>query len=82
MKYDWKRIIEEQENSGMNVTDYCQLHNLSRTQFYKVKKDLNNNNFTELNVIDESSNVISIIINGNKIEFNASLIKDVIGALK
>lgn len=44
MKYDWKRILEEQENSGMNVTDYCQLHNINRSQFYKMRKELDDPN--------------------------------------
>ena len=33
----WRSIIEEQQASDLTITDYCQLHALSKTSFYAAR---------------------------------------------
>lgn len=38
MKYDWKKIIEDQANSGLSISKYCIENNITVSMFYKNKK--------------------------------------------
>jgi len=34
----WQTIIEDQENSGLAIIDYCRQHQISTTTFYACRK--------------------------------------------
>lgn len=36
----WQAIIEDQQSSGLTISDYCLQHQLSATSFYAVRKKL------------------------------------------
>ena len=40
MKYDWKKIIDDQQCSGLTINNYCKERGISISSFYKNKKQL------------------------------------------
>lgn len=36
----WRKIIEDQQSSGLAIIDYCKKHQLSTTSFYGIRKKL------------------------------------------
>ncbi len=36
----WRRVLEEQANSGVTVADFCERHLLSKTKYYWWKRQL------------------------------------------
>ena len=87
MKYDWKKIIEDQKCSGLTVTQYCHDNNIATCQFYSNRKRVMNqasldDAFLPVEVMEPASNLISMIIDGHTVEFDSSLLDRVIGALR
>ncbi len=87
MKYDWKKIIDNQQCSGLTINNYCKERGISISSFYKNKKQLldtssNSPLFLPVEVVESVSASISLIIDGHTVQFDASLLSDVIGALK
>ena len=87
MKYDWSKIIVNQQNSGLSVKKYCKINKICVSSFYKAKNRLNNEDvevkeFIPLEVIDHCQSMISMNIDGHTIEFDSLLLDKVIGALK
>lgn len=37
---DWRAIIEEQRHSGLNQTQFCRLHSITRSAFFNAKQRL------------------------------------------
>lgn len=37
----WQSVLSEQINSGMNVSTFCKMHQISISAFYSAKKRLN-----------------------------------------
>lgn len=70
---DWKAILEDQKESGLPVQTYCEIHNLSKTQFYKRKRLLEEPEQIFLPVeaveqVDDVKTSSRIVINGVAIE--------------
>ena len=87
MKYDWIKIVEDQQKSGLSVSKYCKTHKICVSSFYKAKNKLNAehdemNTFIPIEVIDHCQSKISMSIDGHTIEFDSLLLDKVIGALK
>lgn len=87
MKYDWKKIIEDQENSGSSINKYCHENHIAVSSFFKNKRKLmdktsDNDVFFPVEVIEPKSTLISMNIDGHTVEFDASLLDKVIGALR
>lgn len=86
MKYDWKKIIDDQMNSGLTVNKYCDEHHLAVSSFYKnkrkIQEDFSTDIFLPVEVIDDTSTLVSMNIDGHTVEFDSSLLDKVIGALK
>lgn len=87
MKYDWKKIIDDQLNSGLTISKYCDEHHLAVSSFYKNKRKLQEVSasadiFLPVEVIDDISALVSMNIDGHTVEFDSSLLSKVIGALK
>ena len=87
MKYDWKKIIEDQENSGLSINKYCCENKITVSSFYANRKKLldevsHNDVFLPVEVIEPKSTLVSMNIDGHTVEFDSSLLNKVIGALK
>lgn len=87
MKYDWKKIIDDQLNSGLTVNKYCDKHHLALSSFYKNKRKIQKDSvstdiFLPVGVIDDMPTLVSMNIDGHTVEFDSSLLDKVIGALK
>ena len=84
MKYldsmkQWQRIKREYENSGLTVKKYCELNGLSKATFYRhvgALKELNLNQDIERLV-----NLVSIYINGNKLQFDPTIDDQTLGRI-
>jgi hypothetical protein len=37
---DWQKLVNQQINSELSVAEFCKLHSLGETYFYKRKSDL------------------------------------------
>ncbi|MEX3557421.1 MAG: hypothetical protein VB135_03050 [Burkholderia sp.] len=37
---DWRAIIEEQQHSGLNQSQFCRLHSITRSAFFNAKQRL------------------------------------------
>ena len=80
-----KKIIDDQQCIGLTNNNYCKERSIS--SFYKNKKQLldtssNSPLFLPVEVVESISASISLIIDGHTVQFDASLLSDVIGALK
>ncbi len=88
MIHDWTHIINDQQNSGLTIKKYCELHHLAVSTFYKQKrkiinKSLNEENiFSSFEVVSSADEHISINVDGHTLVFDSSLLDKVIGALK
>lgn len=87
MKYDWKKIIEDQGNSGLSINKYCHENKINISSFYANRKKLsdevsNDNVFLPVEVIEPKSTLVSMNIDGHTVEFDSSLLDKVIGALR
>lgn len=87
MKYDWKKIIEDQKSSGLSISEYCHENNITVSLFYSNRKKLldevsHNDVFLPVKVIEPESTLISMNIDGHTVEFDSSLLNKVIGALR
>ncbi|MBB1303845.1 IS66 family insertion sequence element accessory protein TnpB [Pseudoalteromonas sp. SR44-8] len=72
----WRNIIEEQQASDLTITDYCQLHALSKTSFYAARSKLNESSgsFVRAKVakhVDVTEHQLSITLEVGKV--NVSL---------
>ena len=87
MKYDWNKIVNDQQMSGLSVKDFCSQNNIILSSFYKNKKKIqelstHNDIFMPVEVIDYNTSLISLNIDGHSLEFDPSLLDSIIGALK
>jgi hypothetical protein len=41
---EWHAIIEEQRRSGLNQTEFCRLHSITRSAFFNTRQRLYLNN--------------------------------------
>ena len=87
MKYDWNKIVNDQQMSGLSVKDFCSQNNIILSSFYKNKKKIqelstHNDIFMPVEVIDHNTSLISLNIDGHSLEFDPSLLDSIIGALK
>ncbi|WP_279014469.1 IS66 family insertion sequence element accessory protein TnpA [Thomasclavelia cocleata] len=81
MKYDWKRIISEQKDSGLSVKEFCIQNKLPKSSFYKAMKKLEDEVlFTPVEIVNQS--IVSLSIDGHQLMFDASLLPDVSSSLK
>ena len=76
MKYldnlrEWQRLKNDFENSGLTVKDYCDLKGLSKSTFYRNISALREINLN--NSIERLPDKISVLINGNKVEFDPAI---------
>lgn len=83
---NWTEIIKNQQTSGMNVKQYCKKPGMTTSTFYRHKQLLpkttdSGEAFSEVTIESPKEN-ISMAIDGHLVEFDASLINMVIGALK
>ena len=51
----WQTLIQNQQTSGLTISDYCQQHHLPTSSFYAFKKKLGltSNRFVRAKVIQE-----------------------------
>jgi putative transposase len=51
----WQTLIQNQQTSGLTISDYCQQHQLPSSSFYAFKKKLGltSNNFVRAKVIQQ-----------------------------
>ena len=51
----WQTLIQNQQTSGLTISDYCQQHHLPTSSFYAFKKKLNltSNRFVRAKVIQQ-----------------------------
>ena len=51
----WQALIQNQQTSGLTISDYCQQHHLPTSSFYAFKKKLNltSNRFVRAKVIQQ-----------------------------
>jgi putative transposase len=51
----WQTLIQNQQTSGLTISDYCQKHHLPTSSFYAFKKKLGltSNRFVRAKVIQE-----------------------------
>ena len=73
----WKKIIENYEDSGLTVVDYCEKTGVNRNTFQHRLKDFKNMESTirEVNIVDEPirSSSVEVIINGIKIGIDSTV---------
>lgn len=84
MHQDYKKHAKNQFGSGLTVTEFCELHGLSRSTMYKhtqrlkkerSKKDINSNNFQTILVPDSPSPlVVTLKIKNTTLEIPASIV--------
>jgi hypothetical protein len=61
-KPDWPNLFTFQKESGLNVADFCSVHNISTSSFYLNKqRSATKSNFVEAKVVHRVSEQISQI---------------------
>lgn len=87
MRYDWESIIKDQESSGLSVKEYCEQNNLKSSSLYSAKRNRKSDTlidtpFYPVEIIEPKKLVISMCVDGHRLEFDSVLLDRVIGALK
>jgi len=88
MKNDWIHIINNQQNSGLSVREYCKLNHIAVSTFYKHKRKGIDDSvdhhdvFSSVELVPSDDEHISLTIDGHTLVFDPSLLDKVIGALK
>ncbi|MFT7184697.1 MAG: hypothetical protein ACI84K_000063 [Pseudohongiellaceae bacterium] len=63
-KPDWPNLFTIENESGLNVADFCSVHNISTSSFYLNKqRSATKSNFVEAKVVHRVSEQISQITN-------------------
>lgn len=76
MKYDWKKIIEEQQLSGQTIASYCEANSIPVGSFYKNKQRMRNStSVVSITPVVVESDVINFKIDGRCFEFDESNLK-------
>lgn len=82
----WKELIDNQVSSGLSVYQWCHQQDINTSNFYQWRKKIyptkKNATFKEVSIQSITSNDICITINGVSLNFDKSLLPDIIGAFK
>ncbi|WP_394522700.1 IS66 family insertion sequence element accessory protein TnpA [Lacrimispora sp. JR3] len=81
---EWTRIIKDRCQSGLNVNEYCEQHQLSRHAYYywlrKVKEAaLIHNSFVELPTLQEKTVPVSISENLSTYQMTIAIGNTILG---
>lgn len=82
--YDWNALIDEQEASGVAMTQFCREKGLPYQTFKNHKYTLQSQTSTKnsfLPVKSETTKELQFTLNGNTIRFDASLDDDSISRI-
>lgn len=73
--FDWKALLEEQQNSGMNMKEFCKEKSLPYQTFknhkYALESQASKDGFLPMKA--GTSKEVQFSLNGNVIRFDASL---------
>jgi putative transposase len=69
----WQTLIQNQQTSGLTISDYCQQHHLPTSSFYAFKKKLGltSNRFVrakviqEIEILEEQTSIILSVSHAN-----------------
>lgn len=81
---DWKIIIENQENSGMSINEFCKANDISTASFYKNRKIIKPSvpSFNKVEVVDQDvPQTVEFTIDGHTIRCEFKYLHIIIGAL-
>ena len=76
----WQTLIQNQQTSGLTISDYCQQHQLPSSSFYAIKKKLGltSNSFVRAKVtqqiefIEEQQQPITLSVGKANVSFPAT----------
>lgn len=71
--HDWQSIIKDQQESGLNMKQYCSEKGLSYHAFKNNKYALQKKQKQFVPIKQEAQATINLNINGNQISFDSSM---------